>query len=111
VLRLLRAQHPATMPTLTLANRLVSHAPDITRMLDKLQQRDLIARFRPPDNRRTVLIGITDSGVALVNEIAQPLRQCHQQQLGLVSADDLHQLVRLLQAARRPHEDDASSWR
>jgi DNA-binding MarR family transcriptional regulator len=111
VLRLLRTQHPETMPTLTLANRLVSRAPDITRMLDKLEQRGLIIRLRPPDNRRTVLISITEAGVALLNEIAEPLRQCHQQQLGHLSAEDLHELVRLLHAARQPHEDDASSWR
>src|SRR6059036_3586929 len=52
VLRLLRAGHPDTVPTLALAARLVSRAPDITRMLDKLEQRGLVARERPADNRR-----------------------------------------------------------
>src|SRR5579871_4956489 len=50
-LRLLRAQHPETTPTLALANRLISRAPDITRMLDKLEHRGLIARERNADNR------------------------------------------------------------
>ena len=40
-LRLLRAAHPGKVPTLALATRLVSRAPDITRLLDKL------ARPRP----------------------------------------------------------------
>jgi DNA-binding MarR family transcriptional regulator len=44
VLRLLRAGHPETQPTLALADRLVSRAPDITRMLDKLEGRSLIVR-------------------------------------------------------------------
>ena len=43
VLRLLRGVYPDTLPTLALAARLVSRAPDITRMLDKLEQRSLIA--------------------------------------------------------------------
>src|ERR1051326_659555 len=60
-LRLLRAEHPATTPTLALANRLVSRAPDITRLLDKLEQRGLIARERPAANRRVVRVGITDA--------------------------------------------------
>src|SRR5438876_10941768 len=60
VLRLLRAQHPQTMPTLTLAERLVSRAPDVTRMLDKLEQRGCIARQRPRDNRRVVRVGLTE---------------------------------------------------
>src|SRR2546421_747047 len=50
VLRLLRAEHPGDVPTLALAQRLVSRAPDITRMLDKLEQRGLIARDRRADN-------------------------------------------------------------
>src|SRR5215204_3237261 len=35
-LRLLRAAHPRKVPTLAVATRLVSRAPDITRMLDRL---------------------------------------------------------------------------
>src|SRR5260221_10371080 len=59
VLRLLKAEHPEALPTLGLANRLVSRAPDITRMLDKLEQRGLIVRDRPHDNRRMVRVTIT----------------------------------------------------
>src|SRR6266436_71841 len=59
VLRLLKAQHPGTTPTLALANRLVSRAPDITRMLDKLEQRGLIARERPASDRRIVRVALT----------------------------------------------------
>src|SRR5260370_21140128 len=58
-LRLLRSAHPARIPTLDLAGRLVSHAPDITRLLDKLQQRGLIERDRPVHNRRAVPLRIT----------------------------------------------------
>src|SRR5271154_4482896 len=65
-LRLLRGVSPGTVPTLALAERLVSRAPDITRLLDKLAQRGLIERQRPPDNRRTVRIGITPAGLALL---------------------------------------------
>src|ERR1051326_5351527 len=53
-LRLLRAEHPGAVHTLTLAKRLVSRAPDITRMLDKLERRGLVTRGRPADNRRVV---------------------------------------------------------
>src|ERR1700730_17991407 len=70
VLRLLRGQHPQKTPTLTLADRLVSRAPDITRMLDKREQRGLIGRERPPDNRRVVLVGITDAGLLLLAALA-----------------------------------------
>src|SRR6478672_5590414 len=73
-LRLLRSEHPAKIPTLDLAGRLVSRAPDITRLLDKLEQRGLIERDRPADNRRVVRIGITEAGQALLRELSEPLR-------------------------------------
>src|SRR5438105_13283474 len=50
-LRLLRGVAPEPLPTLALAGRLISRAPDITRLLDKLEQRGLVARQRPADNR------------------------------------------------------------
>lgn len=110
VLRLLRAARPDAIPTLTLADRLVSRAPDITRMLDKLEQAGLVARVRPPENRRQVLVSITDAGAALLDEVAEPLRECHARQLGHLSKSDLKQLSCLLQAARKPHETSNSPW-
>src|SRR5947209_534194 len=110
VLRLLRGQHPQTLPTLALAARLVSRAPDITRMLDKLEQRGLIVRERRADNRRVVRVGITDAGLALLRKLDAPVRACHLRQLGHLAPADLEQLVALLRAARRPHEDPDSPW-
>src|ERR1044071_54956 len=54
-LRLLRGARPGKIATWTLGWRLVSRAPDITRLLDKLHARGLINRERPADNRRTVM--------------------------------------------------------
>ena len=110
-LRLLRAQHPATTPTLALANRLISRAPDITRLLDKLEYRGLVARQRHAGNRRVVSVGITAAGLELLRQIAGPLRECHARQLGHLKEEDLKRLVVLLHAARRPHEGEGSSWR
>src|SRR5687767_4297721 len=81
-LRLLRRHHPAPIRTLDLAARLVSRAPDITRMLDKLEERGFIARDRPADNRRIVCVGITAAGIELLDELREPLRECHTRQLG-----------------------------
>lgn len=110
-LRLLRGAHPKKLPTLTLADRLISRAPDITRLLDKLEARGLVRRDRPAHNRRQVLVGITTAGLALLRSLDEPLRACHQRQLGHLSRGDVQQLVRLLRAARRPHEAEDSFWR
>src|SRR4051794_24208875 len=110
-LRLLRAEHPAALPTLVLAGKLVSHAPDITRLVDRLEQRGLVARRRLTDNRRVVHVGITDAGLALLKQLDQPVRDCHQKQLGHLSHSQLQSLIELLRLARQPHELEESSWR
>src|SRR6185295_2011816 len=46
-LRLLSRAHPRAVPTLKLAEKLVSRAPDITRMVDKLAAREFVERERP----------------------------------------------------------------
>jgi DNA-binding MarR family transcriptional regulator len=110
-LRLLRGEHPHALPTLVLASKLVSHAPDITRLVDRLEQRGLVARRRMSGNRRVVQVRITDAGLALLKSLDQPVRECHQQQLGHLTGGQLQSLIELLRTAREPHEDDASPWR
>ncbi len=110
-LRLLRAARPDTLRTQDLAARLVSRAPDTTRLLVKLADRRLIERNRPAANRREVRVGITAAGVALLHEMQEPLRDCHARQLGHLSRAQLRDLTALLRAARLPHEDADSSWR
>src|SRR5262245_46431677 len=110
-LRLLRAKHPETLPTLAVGARLISRAPDVTRLLDRLEERGLVARGRLPDNRRVVRVGITPKGLALLAELEGEVRACHARQLGHLRRADLRALTELLRAARRPHEAPDSPWR
>ena len=110
-LRLLKAEHPSTLPTLALASRLVSHAPDITRLLDRLVDAGLVVRERMADNRRVVQVGITEAGLALLKRLEEPVRRCHKAQLGHLSTEQLRSLVELLRASRSPHEEADSAWR
>lgn len=110
-LRLLKARHPQTMPTLALAARLISRAPDVTRLLDRLEDRGLVVRSRPRDNRRIVQVGITAAGLAFLDRLADEVRRCHHSQLGHLSRAELRALIDLLCRARRPHEPPDSFWR
>ena len=109
-LRLLRGEHPETLPTLSLARRLVSPAPDITRMLDKLEARGLVERRRPADNRRVVQVGISAAGLELLAQLDEPVRQCGKAQLGHLTPAQLEQLTDLLRKGRQPHEADEGPW-
>jgi DNA-binding MarR family transcriptional regulator len=110
-LRLLKAAAPEALPTLTLAGRLVSRAPDITRLLDRLEQRGLVERERPAQDRRSVHVRITPAGLDLLATLADEVRACHTRQLGHLTADELAALTELLRKAREPHEATAGGWR
>ncbi|WP_241676308.1 MarR family winged helix-turn-helix transcriptional regulator [Bremerella volcania] len=107
-LRLLKSVHPDSMPTLVLGSRLISRAPDMTRLLDKLEQRGLLSRERRPENRRVVEVTITPQGLELLEELASEVRDCHRKQLGHLSPDALRLLASLLKEAREPHEDETN---
>ena len=109
-LRLLRGAHPGKIPTLHLAGRLVSRAPDITRLLDKLVKRSLVDRERPAKNRRVVEVGITPAGIELLNRLDAQVRECNQKQLGHLTPAELSDLVGLLRKCRTPHEPPESEW-
>ena len=109
-LRLLRSVSPASMPTLALGRRLISRGPDTTRMLDRLERRDLIRRDRKSDNRRVVQVFITSPGLMLLAQLDTAVSDMHQLQLGHLSENQQRQLIRLLKTARKPHEDDSCDW-
>ena len=109
VLRILSASNES-MPTLAIASKLVSRAPDITRMLDKLETAGWIDRVRSPDDRRSVLIEITVAGRKKLLEMEEPLAEMHEEQLGHVAAKDLRLFCDLLAKIRSPHEPAGSSW-
>jgi MarR family transcriptional regulator, organic hydroperoxide resistance regulator len=104
-LRLLKSVSPDSMPTLVLGGRLISRAPDMTRLLDRLEQRGLLSRERPPGNRRVVEVRITPAGLELLDELQGAVVDCHRRQLGHLDEKSLKQLARLLKKVRQPHED------
>jgi len=104
-LRVLRSVYPDSMQTLELGRRLISRAPDITRLIDRLEQRGLLERERKNENRRVVEVRIVADGITLLERIHEAVQACHHRQLGHMSDASLNQLARLLKQARRPHED------
>lgn len=109
-LRLLAAVAPDSLPTLVIAQRLISRAPDITRLLDRLEAQGLIARERKSDNRRVVAVRITEQGLRLLADLADEVQRVHREQFGHLAPEALEQLVELLTAARSPHEEIQGRW-
>ena len=96
VLRILRGAGAAGLPTLDIADRMVEQAPGITRMIDRLEAKMLVARERGCDDRRQVLCRITDKGLELLAVLETPLREAHQAVRESVSESDIEMLLGIL---------------
>jgi DNA-binding MarR family transcriptional regulator len=99
VLRILRGS-PDGLPCGEIANRMITRDPDITRLLDRLEKRGLISRWRESKDRRVVLGRITPNGLKLLTRLDQPVEEAHRKQLGHLGKDRLRALAGLLAAAR-----------
>ncbi len=100
VLRILRGA-PDGLLCGEIASRMISRDPDITRLLDRLEKRELIGRCRENPDRRRVFVRITPAGLALLACLHKPVCDMHRRQLGHLSQNQLRQLSRLLLAARQ----------
>jgi DNA-binding MarR family transcriptional regulator len=99
VLRILRGA-PDGLSCGEIANRMITRDPDITRLLDRLEKRDLISRCREAQDRRTVLTRITPRGLELLGSLDEPVQETHRKQLGHLGRQRLKELSELLAACR-----------
>lgn len=101
VLRILRgASESQGLPCGEIANRMITRDPDITRLLDRLEKRALIARGRESKDRRVVLTRITPQGLALLARLDGPIQETHRRQLGHLGPARLKALAALLEESR-----------
>jgi DNA-binding MarR family transcriptional regulator len=100
VLRILRGAEPEGLACRAIGDRMISHDPDITRLLDRMEKRGLIHRERQKDDRRVVKTRITSQGLGLLKPLDQPMRELHKQQFRHMSARRLKILAELLEEIR-----------
>jgi DNA-binding MarR family transcriptional regulator len=99
VLRILRGA-PDGLPCGEIASRMITRDPDVTRLLDRMEKRGLISRFRDTKDRRTVIGKITADGLRLLDRLDEPIQEAHRKQLGHLGKNRLGWLTELLAAAR-----------
>ncbi|WP_412985333.1 MarR family winged helix-turn-helix transcriptional regulator [Pontimicrobium sp. IMCC45349] len=73
ILRILRgAGEPLKVQTIK--ERMIERAPNATRLMDKLCDKDLIERIAYPSDRRVVHINITKQGLQLLDDISKEMK-------------------------------------
>ena len=96
VLRILRGAGPEGLPCNTIAERMISRDPDMTRLLDRMEKREVISRERQKEDRRVVKARITDEGLKLLKKMDVPIRGLHKGQFAHMSSARLKTLMDLL---------------
>jgi len=99
-LRILRGAGEAGVTCSELGGRLIERDPDVTRLIDKLEERGLMQRTRDVRDRRVYRNVITPAGVKLLASLDEPLVAVHRKQMGHLGQDKLATLISLLEEAR-----------
>jgi DNA-binding MarR family transcriptional regulator len=100
VLRILRGAGENGLCRNEVRDRLISQVPDVTRLLDRLEESGLIERERSTTDRRLVSTRITTAGLALLKKLDEPVLDLHRRLLGHLSEKQLSTLNELLVLAR-----------
>jgi len=98
-LRILRG-HGRPMQVYRIAEQMITRQPDITRLIDRLEQAKLASRQRCKEDRRVVWVAITAAGDKLLAKLDGPVLELHAKQFGHLGAAKLKTLSRLLFEAR-----------
>jgi MarR family transcriptional regulator, organic hydroperoxide resistance regulator len=100
VLRILRGAGKPGASCKDVGSRLITRDPDITRLMDRLEKRGVVARDRAKEDRRVVTHRLTEAGLELVNELDRPIEELHRRVMRHLKADRLRELIGLLEEVR-----------
>jgi DNA-binding MarR family transcriptional regulator len=99
VLRILRGAGPEGLPCQRIGERMISRDPDMTRLLDRMEKRQLISRERQTDDRRVIKTRITAAGLELLKTLDLPVDELHKKQFRHLSASKLKAFAEALEEA------------
>jgi DNA-binding MarR family transcriptional regulator len=101
VLRILRGAGPDGLRCMEIGERMLSHDPDITRLLERLLRQRLIERRRDGKDRRVIYSRISAEGLRLLKELDPGVEESAKLFLGHMNVQRLELLIDLLEEARQ----------
>lgn len=106
ILRILNSAE-AGLASMQIAERMLHRTPDITRMIDRLERAGLVERCQTREDRRLVIVKITDAGRERIEAIDPPLTDLHTRHFGAMDKTKLKTLADLLEEARGAQSDES----
>ena len=101
ILRILRGQYPRPATVALLIERMLDKTSNASRIVDKLEEKQLVTRTVCPSNRRAVDIRITEAGLRLLRQMDdEGAADASRNSLGRLTDAELRQLNQLLDKIR-----------
>jgi DNA-binding MarR family transcriptional regulator len=100
VLRILRGAEPGGLCRNDLRDRMLTRMPDVTRLLDRMEDAKLVSRARDSDDRRLVSTKITAKGLRLLDEVDDAVSAEHMRRFHHLGKTQLKTLIDLLSEVR-----------
>jgi DNA-binding MarR family transcriptional regulator len=100
VLRILRGARPEALSNGTISQRMLTRDSDLTRLLDRLEERGLVRRLRDSRDRRVVTVAVTESGLRLLRKLDGPVDGVHRDRLRHMTPKRLETLRALTEEVR-----------
>jgi DNA-binding MarR family transcriptional regulator len=101
VLRILHERHPDAMPLFQIQERMIQKMSNVSRLIDKLLEKQLVERSECPSNRRKVDIRITKKGIELLNGVAPELEKLFMDMSKNLKKEEAKVLADLLDTLRK----------
>lgn len=100
ILRMLRGAGRDGLCRNEIGRRLITRMPDVTRLLNRMEEAGLVTRIRSSEDRRLLNTILTKKAVQLVNSLDTQVAKEHKRSLGHMTSLQLSSLVDLLSLAR-----------
>src|SRR3954469_18612709 len=104
VLRILRGAEPDGLCRNELRDRMLTRMPDVTRLLDRMEEAGLVERTRESDDRRMVSSRITKKASQLLATLDPLVAENEKHSFSGISREQIQTLIDVLDAVR--HAED-----
>jgi DNA-binding MarR family transcriptional regulator len=104
VLRILRGSRPDGLPSSRIAERMINHDPDVTRLIDRLVAAGWAEKQRDERDRRVVQVAITKAGLEVTDRASKAVRARLESEMEVLGERQLNTLADLLERMRGAKE-------
>ena len=97
ILRILLGSYPNTLSVGDVKKRSINKKADVTRILDRLVEKDLVTRELCPENRRRMDVKISKKGILMMEELSPLIKvkmdNYHEKNIKIKDAKNFNQIL------------------